>query len=108
MNREPFEIRAIHDIMSGPRSLSVAGFKGDSIAMPMTFESTSGGRERQPTVSGRDGRDFLQAALNCAWEMGLRPTGFEHTAETIKATDRHLQDMRAIAFTKLNVEKPTP
>lgn len=49
---------------------------------------------------------FMRAALNAAWEMGLRPDGFDDTRESMKATNRHLEDMRSIAFGKLSIEKP--
>ncbi len=59
-------------------------------------------------VVGEDdfGGAFLRAALNCAWDMGLRPDGFNDTREAIAASSRHLDDMRAITFAKLGIEKP--
>lgn len=50
--------------------------------------------------------DFLQAMLDGAWEAGLRPTGYSNVSEAMRASDKHLQDMRAIAFHKLGVPKP--
>lgn len=45
-----------------------------------------------PDVDG-----FLQAAIDAAWEMGMRPKGFaDHTSE-LKATRYHLEDMRVLA-----------
>lgn len=102
----PFEIRAQHSLWHGPGAMEVVIFRGDAMVTDMTFADMRDRPIREPSISGRDGRDFLQAALNCAWEMGLRPPGLEHTTETIAATARHLEDMRAIAFTKLDVEKP--
>lgn len=51
-------------------------------------------------------KGFLQAFIDCAWENGLRPTGYQNIHEAMKATDAHLQDMRAVAFGKLNIEPP--
>lgn len=53
---------------------------------------------------GRNGvRDFLQAALDAAWAMGLRPAAYkDHTLE-LAATRSHLDDMRAIVATKFDV-----
>jgi len=53
-----------------------------------------------------DGEGFLRAALNAAWEAGLRPDGFNDTREGMAATKAHLADMRAIAFHKIGAEKP--
>lgn len=40
---------------------------------------------------------FMQAALDAAWEMGLRPTGFADHTNELKAVRYHLEDMRALA-----------
>lgn len=52
-----------------------------------------------PTLASptHDTRGFLQAALNCAWEAGLRPMGFADHAHELKAVRYHLEDMRALA-----------
>ena len=105
MKSESFDIRARADMYNG--GFEVAVFKGDAILQQLTFvDLPQHGLLVEPTLSGREGLDFLQAALNCAWELGLRPVGHHHTAEAIAAKDHHLADMRAIAFAKLNVEKP--
>lgn len=44
-----------------------------------------------------DVNGFLQAALDCAWECGLRPKDFADSASELKATRYHLEDMRALA-----------
>lgn len=70
------------------------------------------GEEIAPTLVDRridveDGMvPFLRAALNAAWELGLRPDGFEDTRESMKATSRHLEDMRSLVFQKLGATKP--
>lgn len=46
---------------------------------------------------------FLQAALDAAWEQGLRPTGHQDHTNEIAAVRDHLNDMRAIAAAKLDV-----
>jgi hypothetical protein len=62
---------------------------------------------RQTREWQQDGNStFLRAALNAAWGMGMRPDGFEDTRESMKATNKHLEDMRAITFGKLGVTKP--
>ncbi|WP_421849829.1 hypothetical protein [Oricola sp.] len=49
---------------------------------------------------------FLQSALDEAWRIGLRPTGHDSSQTEFDALARHLEDMRAISFAKLRVEKP--
>lgn len=51
-------------------------------------------------------KDLLQAFLDCAWGMGLRPTGYSDVHEAMKASDAHLQDMRAIVFNGLWMKDP--
>ncbi len=51
-------------------------------------------------------RDLLQAMLDAAWDHGMRPSGYSDVAEAMKASDAHLQDMRAIAFHKIGAPKP--
>lgn len=59
-----------------------------------------------PTLGAQEAEDFLRAALNCAWDAGLRPDGYLDVRESMKATDAHLHEMRAIAFHKLGADKP--
>lgn len=49
-----------------------------------------------------------QALIDTLWSAGLRPTQGRQSEGVTAAQDRHLQDMRAIAFAKLKVEPPTP
>lgn len=44
-----------------------------------------------------DGRAFLQAMLDAAWELGLRPEGYENHTNELKAVRYHLEDMRTLA-----------
>lgn len=62
----------------------------------------------QPTLQGIDGQNFLQAALDAAWEAGLRPKNWRNEApEQIVAMNHHLQDMRALVFGgKTTIEIP--
>ena len=41
--------------------------------------------------------NFLQAAMDEAWEIGLRPTGHEDYTNELKAVRYHLEDMRLLA-----------
>lgn len=54
-----------------------------------------------PTFEGPDVNELLQAALDEAWRLGMRPTSYrDERPEQIKAMDNHLQDMRALVFAK--------
>lgn len=41
---------------------------------------------------------FLQAALDCAWEAGMRPRGFKDHTNELTAVRYHLEDMRKLAI----------
>lgn len=43
-------------------------------------------------------RSFMQAVLDAAWELGLRPAGFKEHETELKATRYHLEDMRRLVF----------
>lgn len=62
------------------------------------------GRYDGPATFSRDtGLDagglngFMQAALDAAWDMGLRPKGHEGTQSELTAVRSHLADMRKLA-----------
>lgn len=97
-------------------SLSLLIQRGDQYVAPFTLEqmpiagyidrpTLNESREAQADGLG-DVSGFLRAALNCAWELGMRPDGFEDTRESMAATKKHLEDMRAITFHKIGAPKP--
>jgi len=54
-----------------------------------------------PTFTGTSGVEFLQAALDHAWALGMRPKNWRlETTEQVAAMDAHLQDMRRLVFRK--------
>lgn len=55
----------------------------------------------EPTA--RLSRDDAQTLMDDLWMCGLRPTEGMGSAGSLKATERHLEDMRKIAFSKLNL-----
>lgn len=46
-----------------------------------------------------------QVMMDDLWNCGIRPTEGAGTAGAMKATERHLDDMRRIAFGQLNLPK---
>lgn len=81
---------------------------GSDVVDPLVFTHVPEGDvfPPQPALSRHDAEAFLRAALNCAWDLGFRPDGFNDTRESMKATSQHLEDMRAIAFHKIGAVKP--
>lgn len=103
--KDGWSIKAAFDFFQN--GYAVAIFKGDALCTNLTFETRTKAQQIIPTFqAGPDGEAFLRAALNCAWEQGLRPDGFEDTRESMRATNAHLEDMRALAFHKIGAPKP--
>jgi hypothetical protein len=57
-----------------------------------------------PIVPPREVHDFLRAAMNAAWELGIRPDGFNDTRESMAATKAHLADMRTLTFRLIDAQ----
>jgi hypothetical protein len=47
-----------------------------------------------------------QLLIDALWQVGLRPTEGTGSAGSLAATEKHLQDMRTIAFGSLMMERP--
>lgn len=43
--------------------------------------------------------EFLQSAMDAAWNLGIRPSGVRDLESTLEATRYHLEDMRYLATT---------
>jgi len=59
-----------------------------------------------PDGAGWSTRDLLQAVLDAAWDVGLRPMASASQTDTLEATRLHLADMRAMAFAHADVKPP--
>jgi hypothetical protein len=70
---------------------------GVSIAQPMTLERAADGLVgvTQPTAVLT--QNAAQMLMDELWQCGLRPTEGSGSAGSLAATERHLDDMRAIA-----------
>ncbi len=76
---------------------------------PFTFTKLPASAPLLPSVGpppeqGVNVNGFLQAALDVAWEIGLRPQGFADPANELTAVRYHLEDMRTLA--KLRTTAP--
>lgn len=69
----------------------------ESICRPLVFEPLPPDTlVENPTID--DGGALLQAMLDHAWEIGLRPRGFSDVPLQTAALKEHLNDMRALVF----------
>jgi hypothetical protein len=100
-----WRIKAAYNEMQD--GFDIAIFKGNAICTSFNFAAYTPGEKVYPTLeAGPESKEFLRAALSAAWNAGFRPEGFNDTRESMKATNAHLQDMRAIAFHKIGAAKP--
>jgi hypothetical protein len=74
-------------------------------AKPVEFEAVENGAWVEPTMVL--GHDEAQQLIDELWRSGLRPTEGAGSAGQLASTERHLADMRAIAFHKLGVPEKT-
>lgn len=65
------------------------GMVYDTPTLSETFEDS---QDNTGDVTG-----FLQAALDAAWELGMRPTAYADHTNELKAVRYHLEDMRQLA-----------
>lgn len=109
MNSGDLKFNVSSELMRGPDTIAIhlylEGEQGLSVAQPMQFAPLDDvGVQPAPVI--RATRAELQALANALWDVGVRPYQAEGSAGQLAATNRHLADMRTIAFAKLNVEAP--
>lgn len=71
------------------------------VAQPVQFVARNpedDGQRSQPCMVM--GRDSAQRLMDELWNVGLRPTEGTGSAGSLAATERHLNDMRALVFIK--------
>jgi hypothetical protein len=101
---DPIRVLTNHNWLENGTEIQIR--QGDKIIMPALVDRPRAGEPQPISIGAEHGEQFLRACLNAAWEIGLRPDGYNDTRESMKATDAHLQDMRALVFGKFGVEKP--
>jgi hypothetical protein len=75
------------------------------IAGPLVFDhNIPEGTPVEPTF--RLAREEAQHLMDRLWDIGLRPTQARASAGQAEAVQRHLEDMRVLAFSALEVTKP--
>jgi hypothetical protein len=101
---EGIKVRTRQVWQSGGTEVQI--LQGDKVMVATLVDRLPAGEPVVITIGQEIGDEFLRACMNAAWEIGMRPDGYHDVRENMKATDAHLQDMRALAFGKLGVEKP--
>ena len=91
----------LHVLLRGP--------SGEPLRMVMSTEPWDRGVELQPTIEplpwgfSASTTSVIQAIVDAAYEAGIRPSSY--VADTA-SSDRHLEDMRQLAFGALGMKKP--
>jgi hypothetical protein len=98
---ERIEFRAQREIFSGRIEINVlrVGLPGGckELARPLTFEAYP----EDTYIADRTMRiepDEAQRLMDELWACGIRPAAGAGTAGAMAATEKHLEDMRNIAF----------
>lgn len=100
---------ADQDVMTGDYRIALRS--GDTFNRLPTLQALLGSVEWVPMEEGRSnpdavmsiGKDAAQSLLDCLWQAGLRPRDIG-TAGHLQATQKHLEDMRAITIGFLKKE----
>jgi hypothetical protein len=67
-----------------------------SVASPITYVPLEDNADVMPTFNLQ--RDAAQQLMDELWRCGLRPSEGSGSAGALAATERHLADMRTVAF----------
>lgn len=98
MNEKP-EIRAVSAPWHAGVELLIR--RGDAFGVSVTMETQEQGTVVEPTL--RIGMDEAQTLMDDLWRAGLRPTEGTGSAGSLRATEKHLEDMREIVFKQLDL-----
>lgn len=80
-------------------SISIRWVKGRDAAKNVTFESVKKGEYVPPFAN--ISKALAQKLMDELWICGLRPSEGTGSAGSLAATERHLEDMRKLAFHKI-------
>lgn len=75
--------------------------QGRSFGVSIAMEEKEEGFAVEPTV--RISMDHAQTLMDDLWHSGLRPTEGAGSAGAIQAVERHVSDLRKIAFKALDI-----
>lgn len=75
------------------------------VGKPVVFEEhEQDGSFMPPTISLKE--DAAQSLMDALWDCGVRPTQGHGSAGQLAATERHLEDLRAIVFQQNDLTAP--
>ena len=77
--------------------------KGQAVAGPLEFTEIEEHLCSTPTLTLAAME--AQMLMDDLWNCGIRPSEGTGSAGSLRATEKHLGDMRTIAFKRLNIEK---
>ena len=87
---------------SWSKGVSIHMRDGGSIASPAMFRPADEGAVASPLVTLSI--QSAQQLMDELWHCGLRPSEGVGSAGSLRATEYHLSDMRAIAFKEAGIE----
>lgn len=88
------------------RSIDVYLYLGNQYAQKVMFSSADPVVGSKPLFKLEDTE--AQLLMDQLWDSGIRPTEGSGSAGALAATQRHLEDMRELAFSQIKqAEKPT-
>lgn len=100
MRARKYEIRAERTIFSGGIDIYVGQVDQNGflcqVAEPVVLKPVDDEVNYDPTISLRP--DAAQKLMDELWQCGIRPTEGSGSAGSLAATERHLGDMKKIAF----------
>lgn len=76
--------------------------QGDMVGVNVAMKSIDPNVHAKPTMT--IGIDGAQTLMDDLWQAGFRPTEGSGSAGSLRATEKHLKDMRQIAFKKLGID----
>lgn len=83
------------------RAIDVYIMVGDAVGQPVTMVKHRDHTYPDPTLRLDD--TAAQMLMDQLWNCGLRPTEGSGSAGALAATQKHLEDMRQIAFNMLDI-----
>jgi hypothetical protein len=101
------ELISVHDteirVMKSPWSFGVDVLikQGNNVVSDITFREYNGGEIVNPTFNLNTNN--AQRLMDELWIAGFRPSEGSGSAGALKATEKHLEDMRSLVFNKMNL-----
>jgi hypothetical protein len=99
-----YNLRAWRGVGLDLRRLDTGEFLAHGLDDTPRYEAAKEGEYRDPSMILDE--QAAQVLANSLWDAGIRPEGARASVGQLAATQAHLEDMRAMAFQGLKVQKP--